>query len=244
MSDIPLVMAFGGSDSSGGSGLSADQRAVGDGGGHLLGIVTAVTAQGPAGVTSVLPVSVAGIRDQAEAVLKEGMHPGAVKCGMLVDAAVVSTVIDIIDAYSLSNLVLDPVVLSTSGRCLLDDSGLEILKQRLLPMATLITPNIPEAELLTGLQIRTEEDMHRAASMLMESGVRAVLLKGGHGVGDEVVDVLCDGTSFRRFVHRRLPGNPRGTGCTLASAVAVHLAGGMELATAVADSLDYMQRAI
>jgi len=214
------------------------------GGGHLLGIVTAVTAQGPAGVISVLPVSAAGIRDQAGAVLKGDLRPGAVKCGMLVDTDVVSIVVDIIDTYSLPNLVLDPVVLSTSGRCLLDDGGLEVLKQRLLSVATLVTPNIPEAELLTGLQIRTEEDMRRAVSKLMESGVQAVLLKGGHGTGDEVVDVLCDGTGFRRYVHRRLPGNPRGTGCTLASAVAVRLAGGTELTTAVAESLDYMQQVI
>ncbi|MDD2485365.1 MAG: bifunctional hydroxymethylpyrimidine kinase/phosphomethylpyrimidine kinase [bacterium] len=244
MSGIPQVLAFGGTDSSGGSGLSADQRAVRDGGGYLFGIVTAVTAQGPAGVASVIPISAEGVRDQAEAILKEGLRPDAIKCGMLVNAAVVSTVADIIAEYSLSNLVLDPVILSTSGRCLLDGEGIKMLKQRLLPLTTLVTPNIPEAEWLTGVQIRKEDDMHQVISILMKHGVQAVLLKGGHATGDEVMDILYDGTGFQRYLHRRLPGNPRGTGCTLASAVSVRLAGGMEMATAVFQSLDYMQQVI
>ncbi len=244
MFGIPQVLAFGGTDSCGGGGLSADQRAVRDGGGHLFGIVTAVTAQGPAGVVSVIPVPVKGIWDQAEALLKEGLRSGAVKCGMLVNAVIVSAAAEIITKYSLPNLVLDPVILSTSGRSLLDDEGVKILKQRLLPLAALVTPNIPEAEWLTGVQIRREDDMRRAIFILMEHGARAVLLKGGHATGDEVTDILYDGTGFQHHLHRRLPGNPRGTGCTLASAISVRLAGGMELTTAVFQSLDYMQQVI
>lgn len=244
MSGIPVVLAIGGSDSSGGSGLQADQRAVNAAGGHLWSAVTAVTAQGASGAGRILAVSPADVRAQIEAVMQAGAGPGAVKCGMLVDAGIVGTVADMLEEFSLPSPVIDPVITSTSGRRLIDDGGLAEMRRRLLPLALLVTPNIPEARLLTGLDIRSIDDMCLAATALAAAGPAAVLVKGGHLEGEEIEDVFYDGTLFHHFRRRRLAVVPRGTGCSLASAVAVRLASGQDLLQAVGGAVDFIDDCI
>jgi hydroxymethylpyrimidine/phosphomethylpyrimidine kinase len=201
-------------------------------------VVTAVTAQGERGVTAIHPAPPEVVAAQLEAVLAEGVD--AIKVGMLATAATVEVVAAAMATRGDVPLVVDPVLAASSGTPLLSVEGVELLRDRLLPLATLVTPNLPEAAALTGLAAGSDEERLAAARALAARG-SAVLLKGGHGEGEEVVDLLVTAGVVERFAHRRQPRAMRGTGCRLAAAIAARLGCGDPLRQAVRGAIDYVQ---
>ncbi|MDI3306749.1 MAG: bifunctional hydroxymethylpyrimidine kinase/phosphomethylpyrimidine kinase [Acetobacteraceae bacterium] len=239
------VLIIAGSDSGGGAGIQADLKAVTALGGFAATAITALTAQNTLGVHGVMPVPVEFIRQQIRVVLQD-IGADALKTGMLHDGPTIEAVCDEIAAHAPNvPLVADPVMVAKGGHRLLQAEAVEMLKRRLLPLATLITPNLPEAEVLAGLEIRDEAAMRHAAEMLLTLGVPAVLLKGGHLPGDRVVDLLATEAGIERFESPRIETpHTHGTGCTLASAIAAGLAQGMALREAVARARAYVRAAI
>jgi hydroxymethylpyrimidine/phosphomethylpyrimidine kinase len=240
---IPRVLVIAGSDSGGGAGVQADIKTVMALGGYASTAITALTAQDTRGVHAIHKVPAAFIRQQIEIALAD---PGAdaIKTGMLGDIATIEAVADAL-ANARLPMVIDPVMVAKGGARLLDHDALAALKRRLLPLATLLTPNLPEAELLIGHPIPDLAAMHEAVETLLTLGVPAVLLKGGHADGDTVIDLLATQDETLEFARPRLPTrHTHGTGCTLASAVATGLAAGMTVPAAVARARDYVQAAI
>ncbi len=239
------VLIVAGSDSGGGAGIQADIKTVAALGGYAMTAITALTAQNTRGVQAVHAVPPEFVAHQMRVVLDD-LGADAVKTGMLGDAAVIDAVCAVLEARPVRlPLVLDPVMVAKGGASLLADDAVAHLKRRLLPLATLLTPNLPEAEVLAGLRIETEADMHHAADVLLTLGVPAVLLKGGHLPGDVVVDLLA--TEHETIVHRapRIASHhTHGTGCTLASAVATGLAQGMSLPDSVLRGRNFVRAAI
>ncbi|CAA7624772.1 bifunctional hydroxymethylpyrimidine kinase/phosphomethylpyrimidine kinase [Magnetospirillum sp. SS-4] len=240
------VLIVAGSDSGGGAGIQADIKAVTCLGGFATTAITAVTAQNTLGVHGVVEIAPDFVRRQMEVVLDD-IGADCVKTGMLASAAIVEAVADALAEFAPgAPLVLDPVMVAKGGAALLADSAAGALRGRLLPLARLLTPNIPEAEVLLGRAIATVDDMERAALDLLALGPRAVLLKGGHMEGDDLVDLLAEaGGRVTRFAGRRIVSrSTHGTGCTLASAIACGLALGLPLVDAVARGRDYVREAI
>jgi hydroxymethylpyrimidine/phosphomethylpyrimidine kinase len=239
------VLAIAGSDSGGGAGIQADIKTVMALGGYAMTAVTAVTAQDTHGIAAIHPLPPAFVARQMQVVLDD-LGADAVKTGMLGDAATVAAVAGVLAARPVRlPLVVDPVLVATGGQRLLAADALVALKRRLLPLATLLTPNLPEAEALTGLAIADEAAMRRAADLLLTLGVPAVLLKGGHLPGAEATDLLATRAGILRLSSpRRATRDTHGTGCTLASAVAVGLAQGMALPDAVRRAHAYVQAAL
>jgi hydroxymethylpyrimidine/phosphomethylpyrimidine kinase len=239
------VLIIAGSDSGGGAGIQADLKAVTALGGHAATAVTALTAQNTEGVHGVLPIPVAFIRQQMRVVLQD-IGADALKTGMLHDSPTIEAVCDEIAAEAPGiPLVADPVMVAKGGHALLQPDAVETLKRRLLPLAAIITPNLPEAEVLTGLAIADVAAMHRAVAALLAMGVKAVLLKGGHLEGPVVVDLLGTAAGVTCFESPKIESrHTHGTGCTLASAVAAGLAQGMPLEAAVARARAYVRAAI
>ena len=239
------VLVVAGSDSGGGAGIQADIKTIMALGGYAMTAVTALTAQDTHGVAGVLAVPPAFVALQMRTVLDD-IGADAVKTGMLCDGATIAAVCDVLAAWPARlALVVDPVLAATGGQALLADAALAVLKERLLPLAALLTPNVPEAAALTGRAITDAAAMQRAAEQLLRCGVPAVLLKGGHLPGAEVADLLASGsgTVWLR-APRRATRHTHGTGCTLASAIAVGLAQGMALPAAVARAHAYVQAAL
>jgi len=239
------VLIVAGSDSGGGAGLQADIKTVTALGGYATTAVTAITVQDTTGVHGVHPVPVETIAAQMRAVLRD-IGADAVKTGMLQDAAVIETVADTLAAEAPGiALVVDPVMVAKGGARLLAEEAVEALTARLLPMATLVTPNAPELAALTGRRVASPADLAPAAQALRERGARAVLAKGGHLDGDEGVDLLLDERGERAFPFTRLDTrHTHGTGCTLASAIATGLVRGLALEAAVERALAYTREAI
>jgi hydroxymethylpyrimidine/phosphomethylpyrimidine kinase len=240
------VLVIAGSDSGGGAGIQADIKTITALGGYAATAITALTAQDTCGVHEVLPVPPAFVARQMRLVLGD-IGADALKTGMLVSAPVIMAVAEVIeDSARDLPLVLDPVMVATSGDELLDMEAALALKTRLFPQARLLTPNIPEAEALTGLTIDSREAMERAALALLAMGPQAVLLKGGHGTGTQVLNVLAEqGRILAVSARERLEGrHSHGTGCTLASAIAIGLAQGLTLAAAVDRAERYVHEAI
>ena len=239
------VLIIAGSDSGGGAGIQADIKAVTCLGGFAATSVTALTAQNTLGVSAIHEVPPAFVRAQMEAVLTD-IGADCIKTGMLASAAIIEAVAEALaDLAPDVPLVLDPVMVAKGGAALLADSAAGALIARLLPRARLLTPNIPEAEVLLGRRIAGVEDMEAAAHDLLALGPRAVLLKGGHLEGDDLVDVLAEGDQIRHYSGRRIATrSTHGTGCTLASSIAAGLAQGMGLDEAVARARAYLVRAI
>jgi hydroxymethylpyrimidine/phosphomethylpyrimidine kinase len=240
---MPRILVIAGSDSGGGAGIQADIKTAMALGAYASTAITALTAQDTHGVHAIRTVPPAFVRQQIEIALAD---PGAdaIKTGMLGDVATIEAVAAAI-AGSTRPLVIDPVMVAKGGASLLATTAVAALKRYLLPLATLITPNLPEAEALTGLTIATSADMHRAAEMLLTLGVPAVLLKGGHAEGSTVTDLLATEAGITAFTRPRLATrHTHGTGCTLATAVACGLAAGMPLADAVERARNYVQAAI
>ena len=238
------VLAIGGSDCGGGAGIQADLKTLTALGAYGATAVTALTVQDTSTVYDILPVPAAFVRRQIEAVLGD-LGADAIKTGMLGDIAVVEAVCDALAAQPPRPLVVDPVLRATAGQRLLTEPALALLKRRLLPLAALLTPNLPEAEALAGMAIPDLGAMHQAAAALLTLGVPAVLLKGGHLPGEMVVDLLATEEGVEEFAAPRLPGrHTHGTGCTLASAIAAGLAQGMELRASVLRARAYVRAAI
>ncbi|HEY3497319.1 MAG TPA: bifunctional hydroxymethylpyrimidine kinase/phosphomethylpyrimidine kinase [Polyangiaceae bacterium] len=240
------VLIVAGSDSGGGAGIQADVKAVTMLGGYAATAITALTAQNTLGVIGILPVDPDFVALQMRAVL-EDIGADAIKTGMLGSAKVVERVAGTCRSLApMVPLVLDPVMVAKGGANLLEPSAREALVRELLPMAALVTPNVPEAEALTGIAIRSEADLERAADRLLLSGASAVLVKGGHLQGERVVDVLrtADGAAFRFESARIQTRSTHGTGCTLASAIAAGVAEGLTLHDAVERGRDYVLEAI
>ena len=240
----PSALTIAGSDSGGGAGIQADLKTFAAHGVHGLSAIAALTAQHTRGVTAVHVPDVAFLRAQVDACFDD-FDVRAVKLGMLATAGVIDAVAGLLAPHRAVPVVLDPVMVATSGAKLLADDALDALRTRLLPMAAIVTPNLPEAELLLGETIGDVAAMHRACAALRERGARAVLLKGGHlAEGDVVVDVFADAQGLRDIRHPRLAIEAHGTGCTLASAIAARLALGDALEAACVAASDYVHRAL
>ena len=237
-------LTIAGSDSSGGAGIQADLKTFAALGVYGTSAITAVTAQSTAGVIDALILSADLVAAQIEAVAGDiDIH--AVKTGMLGDAAIVEAVAAAIKELDLPLLVVDPVIASTSGSRLLDDDGVQMLRMELLPLAHVVTPNIPEAEVLGGRRIASDADLKDAARRIHDMGGSSVIITGGHAGGGDVRDVLFDGRVFSEFLVPRIDTpDARGTGCTFAAAVAAHLALGRPLAEAADLAQKYVAGAI
>ncbi len=241
----PRVLSIAGSDSGGGAGIQADLKTIAALGCYGMTAITALTAQNTLGVRAIHGVPPEMLRAQIDAVIEDiGAH--AVKIGMLHAPDIVHCVADAIDRHALVYVVLDPVMVATSGAVLIDNTAREVLVKKLFSRAALVTPNLDEAALLVGRPLHNEEDMARAASELLEQGANAVLLKGGHLPGDVVSDLLAsrDGGLHWMRAPRIATPNTHGTGCTLSSAIACHLALGETLSDAVTLARDYVRAAL
>lgn len=237
------ALTIAGSDSGGGAGIQADLKTFAAHGVHGLSALAALTAQHTRGVTAVHVPPPAFLRAQIDACFDD-FRIGAVKLGMLASADVIHAVADALEHWAPAQIVLDPVMVATSGAKLLEDSALDALRTRLLPLASVITPNIPEAELLLARRIDDDAAADAAADALAALGARAVLLKGGHLAGVRMTDRLVAAGARLHFVHERLDVEGHGTGCTLASAIAAGLALGLNLADASRAATDYVHGAL
>ncbi len=239
------VLIVAGSDSGGGAGIQADIKAVSALDGYAMTAVTALTAQNTLGVDGVFPIPPDFIQAQMRAVLGD-IGADCVKTGMLHDAAVIEAVTEVLENDIPDvPVVVDPVMVAKGGAALIDAAAVETLRTRIAPRAALLTPNVPEAEALSGRKIATPDDMRAAAEILLGLGPAAVLLKGGHLPGDTVRDYLLDRSGETVFENPRIDTlHTHGTGCTLASAIAAGLARGMTLADAVARAEAYLHEAI
>lgn len=239
------VLVIAGSDSGGGAGIQADIKAITALDCFAATAITALTAQNTLGVHGVLPVPPAFIRQQIEVVMSD-IGADVIKIGMLGDAATIAAVGDALAAFASGvPVVLDPVMVAKGGHSLLAAEAVGALRQRLLPAAAVVTPNLPEAEALTGMTIRTEDDMRTAAAALLALGVPAVLLKGGHLESDTVTDLLATASGTDAFAAARIKtAHTHGTGCTTASALAAGLAQGLALGEAVIRARSYVRAAI
>lgn len=240
------VLIIAGSDSSGGAGVQADIKAVTAMGGYAATAITALTVQNTTGVSAVHTVPSDIIAGQIEAVLSD-IGADAIKTGMTSSLTVIDTILTALDSHAdpLTPLIVDPVMVATSGARLLEEDAVEAVRDRLVPRAMLVTPNAPEASALTGLEVEDLDGQRAAAEALLTKGARAALVKGGHLEGDVIVDVLATSNGVRLFTRPRIKTrHTHGTGCTLASAAAALLAQGLPLDKAVEKAGDYLHEAI
>ena len=240
---IPVALTIAGSDSGGGAGIQADLKTFTAFDVYGASVVTALTAQNTRGVRGIAAVEPAFVAAQLDAVLDD-LDVGAAKTGMLLSAAVIDVVVDRLAARPPRHLIVDPVLVATSGAPLLEPAAIARLRERLVPLATLLTPNLREAEALTGRPVTGPADLRTAARALLDLGARAVLVKGGHLEGD-ALDLLDDGQNVRELSAPRIArSDAHGTGCTLSAAIAAALARGLELNAAVVAAKRYVTRAI
>lgn len=241
---MKIALTIAGSDSGGGAGIQADLKTFHQFGVFGTTVITAVTAQNTVGVRAWAALPAALVTQQIDA-LAEDLPPLAVKSGMLGSAELVEVVAAAIARHEFPSYVLDPVMVSTSGDRLLDRDAEQLILRRLVPRATLVTPNLDETGILVGAAVRTPAQMERAGRALVALGAHAVLVKGGHLAGDRVVDVLVTDGRARHFTGPRIETtSTHGTGCTLSAAVAAGLALGRPLEQAVTDALDFVHRAM
>ena len=240
-----IALTIAGSDSSGGAGIQADLKTFAALGVYGASVITALTAQNTTGVSGIHDVPADFVAQQIDAVFSD-LAIGAVKIGMLARADVIATVARGLDRHQARNVVLDPVMVATSGDRLLRADAVDALRRELIPRALLITPNLPEAAaLLETAPARTEAEMQVQGEQLLAAGAKAVLIKGGHGEGAEAVDLLIDKTGTMRLAAPRIATtNSHGTGCTLSSAIAAGLAKGLALPDAVRAAKAYVTAAI
>lgn len=237
------ALTIAGSDSGGGAGIQADLKTMTVNGVFAMSAVTALTAQNTTGVRAIMDVTPDFLAAQLDAVFTD-IFPEAVKIGMVSSENLIETIAVKLKAYNAGNIVLDPVMASTSGAKLISDGAVEVLCRELIPLAEVITPNIPESEVLAERRIKTAEDMEEAAAEIYSRYGCCVLLKGGHKVSD-ASDVLFDGKNTKWFIGKRIDNpNTHGTGCTLSSAIAANLAKGHDLYTAVELAKNYISGAL
>ncbi len=241
---LPVILTVAGSDPSGGAGIQADLLTIAAVGGYGASTVTAITVQNSRGLRSVRPVHPDLIREQMEAIL-EDMPVAAVKTGMLVRTDVILAVCGVLRNLRPDNIVVDPVMAATRGGNVMDDDGVQAVRKHLLPLATLLTPNVPEAERLTGLPVRTVEQAGDAGRMLLDAGAKAVLVKGGHLPDAPGTDVLVTGGGTDVFPGRwQDQPDSHGTGCVLSAAITTFLGLGNDLPTAVDRGRSFLAAAL
>ena len=238
------ALTIAGSDSSGGAGIQADIKTMISNGVYAMSAITALTAQNTTGVTGIMEVTPEFLEDQMDNIFTD-IYPNAVKIGMVSSDALINKIADKLEEYKAKNIVVDPVMVATSGAKLICDEAVDALKKRLLPIATVLTPNIPEAEVLSGMEIKTEADMEKAAEIICNTLGCAVLLKGGHQLND-ANDLLFQKGKEPVWFHGKRIDNPNthGTGCTLSSAIASNLAKGRDLETSVRYAKNYISGAL
>lgn len=238
---MKIALTIAGSDPSGGAGIQADLKVFRSLGVYGLSAIAAVTAQNSSAVKSFVAVGSKMLKEQLTALLTE-FRPDAIKTGMLYSAANVNIVADIVRDYGLNKLVIDPVIISSSGKRLTGMSAVKLLRQKLMPLCTVITPNISEASVLTGIKISEASDIEKAAKYLKEMGAGGVIITGGH-LNKTATDVLFDG-EFHYFRSKKLPGEYHGTGCCFSAAVTALLAAGYSLPDAAGLAKRFMNRAL
>ena len=240
---MKTALSIAGSDCSGGAGIQADLKTMTMNGVYAMSAITALTAQNTTGVRGILEVSPEFLAQQIDAVF-EDIRPDAVKIGMVASEGLIENIGERLAFYQAENIVVDPVMAATSGARLMEEAAVETLKRVLLPMADLVTPNIPEAEILSGMAIRDQRDMERAAKSISDTYRCAVLLKGGHSIND-ANDLLCGDGELRWFQGKRIKTpNTHGTGCTLSSAIASNLAKGYSMEDSVRRAKEYISGAL
>ena len=240
---MKTALSIAGSDCSGGAGIQADLKTMTMNGVFAMSAITALTAQNTTGVRAISEVTPEFLAQQIDAVF-EDIRPDAVKIGMVASVKLIETIAERLRFYKAENIVVDPVMVATSGAALIENQAVESLKKELLPLASVVTPNIPEAEILSGLKISGEEDMIKAAKKISEDYNCAVLCKGGHSIND-ANDLLYSEGNFRWFYGKRINNpNTHGTGCTLSSAIASNLAKGYALEEAVEKAKAYISGAL
>ena len=240
---MKTALSIAGSDSCGGAGIQADIKTMTMNGVYAMSVITALTAQNTTGVRSIMEATPEFLKDQIDAVF-EDIRPDAVKIGMVSSAELIKVIAERLDYYKAENIVVDPVMVATSGSELMKTDAVSVLTRELLPLATLVTPNIPEAEVLSGQSVHTKEDMERVAKMIGDTYGCAVLLKGGHSIND-ANDLLYANGNYKWFSGKRINNsNTHGTGCTLSSAIASNLAKGYDLETSIRSAKDYISGAL
>ncbi|HKW71017.1 MAG TPA: bifunctional hydroxymethylpyrimidine kinase/phosphomethylpyrimidine kinase [Candidatus Dormibacteraeota bacterium] len=240
---IPVALTMAGSDSGGGAGIQADLKTFAVLGVHGTSAITAITAQSTAGVTDILELPTSLIREQIRVVV-EDIGVQAAKTGMLSSAAIIAIVAEAIEHHAIRNLVVDPVMVAKSGAKLLRDDAVAALRARMIPLAAVVTPNLPEAEVLLGRKIETLEERRQAARDLVAMGARAAVVKGGHAQGD-VTDVFFDGSRLCELAAERIPtSNTHGSGCVFSAAITACIARGAEPLEAVREAKSFITQAI
>ena len=243
MKKIVKVMTIAGSDSGAGAGIQADLKTF-----HALGVygtsvITAVTAQNTLGVTSVLEMPTGIVIDQMDAILTD-INTDAVKIGMMANIEIIRAVVERLTYYRISKVVLDPVMVAKGGDRLLRKDAVNVMQDELFPLAMVVTPNVPEAEILAQMKIQSNSHMRRAAEIIVDKGANSIVLKGGHFLGD-AVDLFYDGNAFIEFVRPRVnTRNSHGTGCTFSSAIAAGLGKGFKLEQSIEMAKEYVTRAL
>lgn len=238
------ALTIAGSDSGGGAGIQADVKTFHQFGVYGMTAITAITAQNTTGVSAVYPLPMEAVAKQIDEVLSD-IGADAIKTGMLFDAAIIRTVAETLQRHQVPHLVVDPVMVAKGGAKLLLDEAVEALRRDLLPIASVVTPNLPEAECLTGMQVQTLEQMKDAAKAIHQYGVQNVMVKGGHLPGEHLVDLLFDGQVFYEFAHKRIETrHTHGTGCTFSAALTAELAKKTPLEEAVERAKAFIVEAI
>jgi len=240
---MPVALTIAGSDSGGGAGIQADLKTFAVLGVHGTSAITAITAQNTTGVTDILELPTSLIREQIAVVVDDiGVH--AAKTGMLSSAAIIATVADAVERYGIGNLVVDPVMVAKGGAKLLRDDAVTAMRDLLMPLAAVVTPNLPEAQVLLGREIATLDERRRAARDLVAMGARSAVVKGGHAEGD-VVDVFFDGKQLIELSAERIETpNTHGSGCVFSAAITAGIALGMEPLEAVRRAKTFITQAI
>ena len=237
------ALTIAGSDSSGGAGIQADIKTMTANGVYAMSAVTALTAQNTTGVTGIMEVTEDFLAEQLDSIFTD-IYPDAVKTGMVSSSGLINVICDKLVGYDAKNIVVDPVMVATSGAKLINDDAISTLKNKLLPLATVITPNIPEAKELSGMEIASEDDMVKAAEAICDRYGCSVLLKGGHSLND-ANDLLYRDGGYKWFNGKRIDNpNTHGTGCTLSSAIASNLAKGYDLTSSVRYAKNYISGAL
>ena len=241
---MKTALTIAGSDSSGGAGIQADIKAMTMNGVYAMSAITALTAQNTTGVAGIMEITPEFLRMQIDAVFTD-IYPDAVKIGMVSSSGLIHVISEALRFYGARNIVEDPVMVSTSGAKLISDDAVKTLAEELLPLAAVTTPNIPEAEILSGVKIRGRDDMEKAGAKINALYGCSVLVKGGHSVND-ADDLLCEGAGKFTWFHgeRIATNNTHGTGCTLSSAIAANLAKGHNLADSVRFAKEYISGAL
>ncbi|MGM9915885.1 bifunctional hydroxymethylpyrimidine kinase/phosphomethylpyrimidine kinase [Anaerotignum sp.] len=240
---MKTALTIAGSDTSGGAGIQADLKTMTMNGVFAMSALTALTAQNTVGVQGIFEVTPEFLGMQIDSVFTD-IRPDAVKVGMVSSVELISVIAEKLTAYQAENIVVDPVMVATSGAKLISDDAVSALKEKLLPLAAVVTPNIPEAEVLSGMKIESPEDMVKAAEKISKDYHCAVLCKGGHSMND-ANDLLYHNGTYQWFNGKRIDNpNTHGTGCTLSSAIAANLAKGHDLATAVERAKEYISGAL